>query len=204
MPTKNKPSRKRAADNGKKVCFATKNIVPREEALRFVASPAREVVFDAAESLPGTGMWLSASREVVQLAMTKRLFYKAAGGTVKIPENLLQIIETALKERCKNFLSLARKAGLLVFGFENVKKALAEQKGAVVFEAQDSALNGQNKLFRPTDSFPVFSFLTREELGEITGQDIQVHMLVLKSNLAGKLIASAQKLNRFMQDSTKG
>ncbi|MBQ8557713.1 MAG: hypothetical protein IJ440_02835 [Alphaproteobacteria bacterium] len=44
MQTKNRHSHKRAADNGYKVCFATKNLLNREEMLRFVISPDKEVV----------------------------------------------------------------------------------------------------------------------------------------------------------------
>ena len=195
MQTKNRQIRKRAAENGFKVCLVTRESLPREEMLRFVISPAGTVVFDVAERLPGAGLWIKADKSVLQTAVSKHIFNKAAGGSVKINETFIDSVETALKDYCLSLLGMARKAGLLVFGFENVKKRLG-----VAFEASDAAKNGQNKLFRPTDSFPVFSFLSREELGQITGQAEQVHLWVTESKLAEKLKQTATKITLYTKD----
>lgn len=204
MQTKNKQMRKRAAENGLKVCLVTRESLPREEMLRFVISPVGTVVFDVAERLPGAGLWIKADKKVLQTALSKHLFNKATGSNVKIDESLVESVETALKDYCLSLLGMARKAGLLVFGFENVKKSLTAQEAGVSFEAHDAAENGKNKLFRPTDSFPVFSFLSREELGQITHQSEQVHLLVLKSKLAEKLKQTATKITLYTQESMKG
>ncbi len=191
---------KRRADTGLKVCFATKTTAPREEMLRFVISPERTVVFDVAEKLPGAGMWLKADYAVLHQAVTKKLFYKAAGGTVRIPEDLEQTVETALKERCLSLLGFARKAGCLVFGYEGVKKAIGTGETVLAFEATDAAENGKNKLFRPTDEIRIFEFLTREELGRITGQETQVHVAVLRSSGARELLKIATKLSLYLNE----
>ena len=200
MQTKNRQIRKRAAENGFKVCLVTRESLPREEMLRFVISPAGTVVFDVAERLPGAGLWIKADKSVLQTAVSKHIFNKAAGGSVKINETFIDSVETALKDYCLSLLGMARKAGLLVFGFENVKKRLASFETGVAFEASDAAKNGQNKLFRPTDSFPVFSFLSREELGQITGQAEQVHLWVTESKLAEKLKQTATKITLYTKD----
>ncbi len=204
MQTKNRQMRKRAAENGLKVCLVTKTTYAREEMLRFVVSPEGTLVFDVSERLPGAGLWIKADKAILQTAVSKRLFNKAAGRNVIIPDNLPDTVETELKACCLSLLGMARKAGLLVFGFENVKKSLNTLEAGVAFEAQDAAENGKNKLFRPTDTFPVFSFLSREELGQITGQTEQVHLLVIKSKLAEKLKQAATKTTLYTQDSMKG
>ena len=204
MQTKNKHSRKRAAENGMKVCIVTKNTFPRTEMLRFVVSPNREIVFDADEKLPGKGIWISADKDILQKAVQKKIFNKAAGMSVVIPENLTDIVLGKLQEKCLSLLAFARKAGMLVFGFEGVKKALTNMVVSVVFEADDAAQNGKDKLYRPTDTFPVFSCLTREDLGQITGMEQQVHVAVLDSKLAENLIVAGKKLELYTHCLKKG
>lgn len=204
MQTKNKHSRKRAAENGMKVCIVTKNTFPRTEMLRFVVSPNREIVFDADEKLPGKGIWISADKDILQKAVQKKIFNKAAGMSVVIPENLADIVLGKLQEKCLSLLAFARKAGMLVFGFEGVKKALTNMVVSVAFEADDAAQNGKDKLYRPTDTFPVFSCLTREDLGQITGMEQQVHVAVLDSKLAENLIVAGKKLELYTHCLKKG
>ncbi len=197
MQTKNK-QRRRRADTGMKVCFATKNTAAREEMLRFVVSPDRAVVFDAGEKLPGAGMWLTADKNIVQTAITKKLFNKAAGQAVSVSADLTGTVETILKERCLSLLGLARKAGYLVFGYEGVKKVIGTGETVVAFAATDAAENGKNKLYRPDDDIQIFEFLSREELGQITGQEAQVHIAVLRSTIANELKIAATKLNLYL------
>ena len=82
---------------GTKTCFVCKTIAPREEMLRFVGRRGQVVQFDAKEVLPGRGMWLHLNKECLKKAIEKRIFYKAAKGTVKIPENLMQVVELELQ-----------------------------------------------------------------------------------------------------------
>ena len=82
---------------GTRTCFVCKTIAPREEMLRFVGRPGQVVQFDAKEVLSGRGMWLHANKVCLEKAIEKRIFYKAAKGTVKIPENLMQVVEQQLQ-----------------------------------------------------------------------------------------------------------
>ncbi len=191
----NKHQHKRAADTGLKSCFVTKNFYPREEMIRFVISPNREVVFDVNEKLPGAGIWLYPTKESLDKAIEKRIFYKAAKGTVKIPENLRDMVLTALKTKVLNLISFARKSGCLIFGFEGVKKAIAAQNVFIAFEAQDAAKNGHEKLYRSTDTFPIYNCFSRQELGSITGQEEQVHLVVTDEKMARVLVQLIKKVN---------
>ena len=82
---------------GTRTCFVCKTIAPRAEMLRFVGRRGQTVQFDAKEVLPGRGMWLHANSECVQKAIEKRIFFKAAKGTVKIPEDLMQVVEKEIQ-----------------------------------------------------------------------------------------------------------
>jgi len=82
---------------GTKTCFVCKTIAPRAEMLRFVGQRGQLVQFDAKEVLPGRGMWLHADHTCLKKAIEKRLFYKAAKGTVQIPEDLMRVVELKLQ-----------------------------------------------------------------------------------------------------------
>ena len=193
----NHQNRRRAGEIGTKTCFVTKEMAPRTEMLRFVSAPGRVIVFDVAEKLPGHGFWLKADRDILEQAITKRLFYKAAKGTVQIPEDLRQQVETALKRRCLDLLGLCRKSGLLVFGYEAVKKNIAEQNLTVVFEADDASKREENKLIRENDNFPVMRMLSRTELGQITGTQEVVHLGLLKGKLSDQVMQIAHKISLY-------
>ncbi|MBX9634346.1 MAG: DUF448 domain-containing protein, partial [Magnetospirillum sp.] len=99
-------------------CIATATVRPKGELLRFVVSPDGEVVPDLERRLPGRGIWLSARRDVVNTAVTKRLFAKAARRAVVVPQDLADRVEALLLRRCLDVLGLARRAGHAVCGFE--------------------------------------------------------------------------------------
>ncbi|NNM56477.1 DUF448 domain-containing protein, partial [Acidocella sp.] len=45
-------------------CLVKRESFAREAMLRFVVGPQRQLVFDVSATLPGRGLWLSASRDV--------------------------------------------------------------------------------------------------------------------------------------------
>ena len=193
----NHESRCRAGEIGTKTCFVTKEEAPRTEMLRFVATPDRQIVFDVAEKLPGRGFWLKADTSVLKQAIEKRLFCKAAKGTVQIPEDLQSQVESALKDRCLNLLGLCRKAGLLTFGYEAVKKEIAKGNVTAVFEASDASKREQQKLFKENDPFSVWQLLSRAELGMVAGQDEVVHVALLHGNLSDRAVQMAKKISLY-------
>ena len=165
--------------------------------LRFVSAPGRIITFDVAEKLPGHGFWLKADKEILNQAITKRIFYKAAKGTVKIPDDLALQVQNALLGRCLSLLGLCRKAGLLVYGYEAVKKALTDGSVTAMFEAIDASERGENKLFRKDDSFPVWRVLSREQLGQIAGESEVVHLALLDGALSQQASLMAQKIDLY-------
>ncbi len=178
-----------------KMCIVSREMYPRDTMLRFVKSPDNKVVFDVAEKLPGEGMWVYANRQLNDIALNKHAFHKMVGGYIGVDSDFMEKAYISLKNRCINILSLARKAGYIVYGFENVKKSLEKQEVFIAFEATDSSPGGQSKLYKASDTFTICHALSREELGQITGAGAQVHVVVLKSKLAQELHYLATKLN---------
>src|SRR5579883_1956019 len=75
-------------------CIVTREVQPKERMIRFVLAPDRTVVPDLANRLPGRGMWLSASADVLERAGAQgerglaRVFARAARGPVTVPPDL--------------------------------------------------------------------------------------------------------------------
>ena len=197
----NHKNRWRAGEVGTKTCFVTKQTFPRSEMLRFVSAPGRQIVFDVAEKLPGHGFWLKADKELLHQAVTKRIFYKAAKGTVLIPEDLEDKVVALMKGRCLNLLSLCRKAGQMVWGAESVKQAITDGKVTALFRATDASDREGQKIYRLEDPFPVYAFFSRSELGQITGMPEIVNLAVLNGTISAQIGALAQKLNMYLNGS---
>lgn len=164
-----------------------------------MVSPDRTVFYDVVEKLPGRGMWLKADFQTLKTAVEKRIFFKAAKGTVNIPSDLVDQVEAQLKNKVLSLLGLARKAGVLVFGYEGVKKALVANEAVLAFEAADSSERERDKLYHYEHELKVYDIFTREELGHIAGMDAVAHMAVLKSNVAKEINQNVHKLVLFLQ-----
>ena len=95
-------------------------------------------------------------------------------------------------------MALCRKAGLLTFGYEAVKKEILKGNVTAVFEAPDASTREQQKLFRENDPFSVWRILSRSELGQVSGQDEVVHMALLKGNLSDRVIQIARKMCLYL------
>ncbi|MBX9875204.1 MAG: DUF448 domain-containing protein, partial [Beijerinckiaceae bacterium] len=69
--------------------------------LRFVLGPDRIVVPDLEGRLPGRGMWLSARADVLEGAVRRGAFARAARGAVHVPPDLRARIEDGLRRRIR-------------------------------------------------------------------------------------------------------
>ena len=107
-------------------CIATGEVSPVHGLIRFVVGPEGQLAPDIAGKLPGRGIWVSADRAAIETAVKKKLFAKAARQAVTVPENLPEVIEDQLVRRVINLISLARKGGDAVTGYEKVKDWLSK------------------------------------------------------------------------------
>lgn len=69
-------------------------------------------------------MWLSASRDVLDSARTRQAFARAAKAQVIVPDGLADLVEAALVQRMLDAVSLARRAGQTVCGFQKCREWL--------------------------------------------------------------------------------
>ncbi len=183
-------------------CLVTGAGQPKSELVRFVISPDRIVVPDAAGRLPGKGFYLVPDRAVMAKAVQKNLFAKAARAPVIVPNDLAERVEAALVQRLVETVSLARKAGQAVAGFERVRELIAAGKAAVVLHAADASPLGAKKLPQ-RDGLRYVSCLKAEELGLGFGRARVVHTALSSGALAERVVEEAAKLARLRFSESK-
>jgi len=175
----------------------------REEAdlIRFVVGPEDQVVPDLGAKLPGRGMWVSATRENVALALNKGLFSRAAKAKVTASDDLADQIEAQLLKRISNGLGLAAKAGALTTGFEKVREGLKSGVFSVLLEASDGSADGRDKIFALAHGLGkkvlVLGCLTAEEMSLALGRTNVIHAALSTGSLARRLEIDVHRLKGF-------
>ena len=162
--------------------------------IRFVVGPGEEIVPDIEASLPGRGLWVAASTEALEQAVQKSAFSKAARRKVRTPVDLATLVQTRLVERCQSLLGLARRAGTLTVGFENVRGLAVAGKVAVIVHAADAATHGVAKLDGVSSTASRVTVLTREELSLAVGRENVVHAALAQGRLANHFVVDAARL----------
>ncbi|MFN4281822.1 MAG: RNA-binding protein [Alphaproteobacteria bacterium] len=166
----------------------------RETMVRFVISPDGVVVPDLEGKLPGRGLWLAANRDVLQGVRLAPLFSRAAREKVSVPDDLADRLEALLASRCQNLMGLARRASMMVAGYEQVRSALRAGRAAVLIAASDGAADGRDKVRHLAPDLPLIDCLTSAEIGASVGAGAMVHAALSDGRLAREILITADKL----------
>lgn len=175
-------------------CIATGEVRDRARLLRFVVGPDGTIVPDIDERLPGRGLWLTPRRDIVERAVAKRVFARAARRPVSVPSDLADRLENLLTRRCVDSLGLARRAGMAVAGFDRVGEAVRHGRAALLLCARDGAAGGRRKLSGLGRDLPCAEVLTAAELGAAFGRERIVHAALGGGKLCRRLQNDLEKL----------
>jgi uncharacterized protein len=178
-------------------CIATGEIHDRSSLLRFVVGPGGELCPDVTSRLPGRGLWLRPRRDILETAVKRRLFARAARQAVTTPPGLSDRVEALLAQRCCEVMGLARRAGVAVAGFDKVRSAVSSRKAVVLVLALDGAEGGRQKMRAIGRELPIAIALTAAEIGAIFGREHVVNAAIGNGSLGSRLIAIAEKLAGF-------
>jgi hypothetical protein len=181
--------------------------------IRFVVGPDRQIVPDLAARLPGRGIWLSASRDVLESGSARgdlrhkdkqgdgsqrhlaRAFARAARGPVSVPADFSVLLQAALVRRITDFLGLARRAGQVVAGFEKAREALRTGRYRLVLQASDGSEAERSRFLSGFGSeLTIIDPLPGDALGRVFGRDYVVHVAVAPGKLAESLVLEAGRL----------
>lgn len=161
--------------------------------IRFVLSPDRILVPDLAERLPGRGMWLSAKGDVLEQAIRRGAFAKAARGEVLAPPDLRATVEDGLRGRIRDLVGFARRAGQAVSGWQAVREWLQANRVGLLVQAADGSPAEKARLVGHRQ-LPVAEPLSGAELGAPFGRGRAVHVAIARGRLAEGIAAEAARL----------
>lgn len=177
-------------------CIVTRESLPKDDMLRFVVGPDNTLVPDLAGRLPGRGMWLKAAPGLLELAMKKGAFHRAAKAQVTIPGDMAAMLGGMLEQRLMDMLGMARRAGESVAGWQKVQEWLAAGRVGLLVEATDGSPAERARLIGG-HQMPVILALPAETLGRIFGRGGAVHVAVAKGRLAEAIAREANRLRAF-------
>jgi uncharacterized protein len=169
--------------------------------LRFVLSPREEVVPDIKGTLPGRGVWVTATREIVANAVKRRAFQRAFRKPVSVSDDLPLKVEQLFKRSALERLSICNKAGLLIAGFSKLEEALRRREIVVLLHADAAGADGKAKLDRKlwalseeNDSIAPENCFTSAEISLAAGSTGVIHAGLREG---GATRAFLQALDRF-------
>jgi predicted RNA-binding protein YlxR (DUF448 family) len=198
-----------------RMCAVTRQVRPIDELIRFVVSPQGEVMADLKRKLPGRGLWIAASRQVVAEAVRRHQFGKGFKREVRVAPTLAADTETLLVRSAIEALAMAAKAGQVVAGFSKVEGALAPRQAPTsihaVIHASDGAADGIRKLDAiirqnagqntengdESHPFPVVTALTSEQLDLALGRSNVIHAALLAGPASKTFLSRSHVLVRY-------
>ncbi|MDE1883444.1 MAG: RNA-binding protein [Rhodospirillales bacterium] len=184
-------------------CLVSRAQGRREEMLRFVAAPDGALVFDSSATLPGRGLWLSADGDVIELAVRRGVFARAARAPLKLPQDLRSQVEAALARRLVDLLGLARRSGAAISGFEKAREWLQAGRGGLIVQAADGSADERAR-FVGGSALPCVVVLSAGALGKVFGREHTVHVVIAAGRLARMIELEARRLLGVAKESVSG
>ena len=181
-------------DGPERKCIVSGQSQPKAGLIRFVIGPDATVVPDILARLPGRGIYVAADRAAIDKAAAKGLFSRAARQPVKAPDGLSDLIEAQLLRRVIDHLSMARKAGAAVTGYEKVKEWLVKGKASVLLQASDGSERGKTKLHPPDGENSFIGCLSSGEMGLAFGRERAIHAALAAGGLERRVVEEAARL----------
>lgn len=181
----------------RRLCIVSGENLSPDEGIRFVVGPDNAIVPDILGKLPGRGLWVGAERSLIETAVKKGRFARAARQSVNASEQLADQVEDLLTKRCVDLVALARRAGEAVAGYEKARSWLISGSGGLLVEASDGATGGRGKMTALANGVSIVNVLSADELGGAFGRERAVHVVLAKGGLADKLRFEAQRLLGF-------
>jgi hypothetical protein len=174
-------------------CIVSGTTKEKSGLVRFVVGPSDSIFADILEKLPGKGIWVSCDQDALRMASEKGLFSRAARRAVKVPDTLLKDVEQMISNRVVGLLSLARKSGHSVAGYEKVKDWLSKDVAEVLVQSSDGSERGKSKLSTPRDG-SFIGWLSSEELGAAFGRQTVIHCALASGGITKRVVQEAQRL----------
>ena len=187
-------------------CLASGETRDPLDMVRFVLSPDGVVTPDIARKLPGRGVWVSADRKSLEKTIALKSFSRGFKTKAQIDGDLVSLTESLLARRVLGLITMARKAGVMAMGFDQVQSMAREAAIAFRIEAKDGSKDGRSKIRTLSKAMNreqdladpiVIGCFTAQDIGKALARDSIVHAAIKPSKLAKTLAIEAKRLSGF-------
>ena len=156
-----------------RTCSGCGTTFPKHRLVRFVLSPEGSVELDVTGKLPGRGAYLFPNRSCFEQADKRKGFARSfKNGNYRFDcERLFKTLERSNRERLLNDIRLAKKAGAIVTGSNNVDVAIRAKTPLLVLLADDASANTKKKYSEVANSrnFQRVEALPMDVIGHVLG-----------------------------------
>ena len=181
----------------KRKCLVTGTTVEKKDLIRFVVDPENRLIADINQNLPGKGYWVKADRDIILKAINKNILYKATKKEIKIEKNVLDRIEMQITKNIVNQISLCRKAGAAIFGFDKIKASLKSNNIGLLIQAVDGSDREKKRMLSQFIPKIIDDCLTGADLGKAFGREKVIHCAILRGGFVENINFHANRLNNL-------
>jgi uncharacterized protein len=193
----------RSAPGTQRFCAATGEVKSVDEMIRFVVGPGGAAVPDLKRCLPGRGIWITGTRQALQVAVSRKVFARGFRRDVRAGPDLLDVTEALLEQGALDALAICHKASRLAIGLAKADAALARDQVAGLLHAVEAAPDGTRKLaaalHRRQDAaeIAVIAAFTSAQLDLALGRSNVVHAALLAGPESKTFLARMARLDCF-------
>jgi uncharacterized protein len=195
-----------------RTCIVTREVTAPDGLIRFVLSPDGTVTPDLLRRLPGRGVWVTATREMVAKAVGGKAFAKGFKRQVRVDPELPTLIRSLILRRIRDQLSIANKAGLVVSGATRVDSSLRSGDVQLLLHAIDGAEDGIQKLDRLFEAIcrdlgrdpAIYRVLPTIEMSLALGRSNVIHAALRSGGLTTVLLDQLRRLVRYENGAPSG
>jgi predicted RNA-binding protein YlxR (DUF448 family) len=196
---------RRTAPGAERYCAATGTVKPVADMIRFVMSPDGAPVADLKRRLPGRGLWITATRDALRTAVTRKAFARGFKRDIRLAPDFVATTERMLETAVLDALAITHKAGKIAIGFAKTEAAIDHGTVAGVLQAADAAPDGVRKLQGAlrrrfgdeAGTIAVIASLSSMQLDLALGRSNVVHAALLAGPESETFLARAARLDRF-------
>ena len=181
-------------------CIVTGETLDKSTMLRFVAAEGVGIVPDFKKKLGGKGIYVSNAKSKLKKAVESNLFAKGLKKRVKVDENLSEVVESILRSQALHAISLARKAGCLVWGLDKVLDLIKKGKVVFLLEATDAGDDGAKKIASHAKDLEIYSLFNSGELDKELNRENTVHLAFISGNATNLVRETFVRLASFLNN----
>ncbi len=172
-------------------CYITKKFYPEELMIRFVLAPCNVLTLDLYHEFEGKEFYVLASKtELGKMGQ----YLRKKNGKEFLQDDLISRIDDILRTRIVRLISLARKAGKVIIGYEKIQRGLSFNKIVLLIQAKDGSENRKKDLMLPESQTTRIDCLNKYELGVPFQKHTITHIGFLKSSFTNPLIFDTSRL----------